>query len=74
MAGITLVNANEQLTAWLAASLAVSNSQEYWLDGRKLVRADLAEIQKQILFWNNQVISLTNGGQLRSYRTIPRDN
>ncbi len=62
MAGITLTQANAQLTAWLAASLAVANGQSYSIAGRSLTRANAAEIREQINFWNEMVKTLTRGG------------
>lgn len=59
MAGITLEQAQQQLDAFLAASLAVAKNQSYEIDGRKFTRADLAHIQAQITFWDNYVKRLT---------------
>lgn len=62
MAGITLTQANAQLTAWLAASLAVADGQSYSISGRSLTRANAAEIREQINFWDEKVKTLTRGG------------
>jgi hypothetical protein len=59
MAGITLDQAQQQLDTWLAASMAVSKGQAYELEGRKMTRANLAEIQQAITFWDAKVKSLT---------------
>ena len=62
MAGITLTQAEAQLTAWLDASTAVSDSQAYSIAGRSLTRANAAEIRQQIKFWQDLVTRLTRGG------------
>jgi len=64
MAGYTLEQAQAQLDAWMAASLAVSTSQQYEIDtgsgGRRMLRrADAAEIREQIKFWRGEVSALT---------------
>lgn len=59
MAGITLTQAETQLTAWLAASEAVATNQSYSIGNRSLTRADAKEIREQVTFWNNMVETLT---------------
>jgi len=72
MAGITLAQAEAQLTLWLAASTAVAASQSYEIDTgngrRRLTRADAAEIRQQIEFWDAQVKQLTPGESGRRVR------
>jgi hypothetical protein len=72
---ITLVQAQAQLDAWLAASLSVASNQSYRMaDGRELRRADAAEIRNQIVFWQGQVQSLTTaaaGGRRRIRYVVP---
>ncbi len=67
MAGITLPQAEAQLTAWLAASTAVSQGQAYTIGSRSLSRASAREIREQIQFWDGQVKRLTDsaGGGIR---------
>ena len=67
MAGITLAQAEAQLTAWLAASTAVSQGQAYTIGSRSLTRANSSEILKQIQFWDSQVKRLEEsaGGGIR---------
>lgn len=68
MAGITLESAQAQLDAWLAASMAVAQSQSYEIDTgtsrRKLTRADAAEIRDWVSYWNAEVrrLSRVRGG------------
>lgn len=66
MAGITLAQAQAQLDAYLAAELATLGGQHYEIMGRKLTRANLAEIQDGIRTWNAKVVQLTNQARGRS--------
>jgi hypothetical protein len=59
MAGITLEQAQQQLDTWMAASIKVATGQAYEIEGRKMTRANLAEIQQSITFWDAKVKSLT---------------
>jgi hypothetical protein len=67
MAGITLPQAEAQLTAWLAASTAVSQGQAYTIGSRSLSRANAREIREQIQFWDSKVKELDRspGGGIR---------
>lgn len=62
MAGITLEQAESKLSAWMAADDAVANSQEYYIGGRRLRRADAAEIRANIDYWESKVSKLSRGG------------
>lgn len=66
MAGITLAQAQTQLTAYLAAETAVLSGQKYEIAGRSLQRANLKEIQDGISTWNTRVVTLTNASYGRS--------
>ncbi len=69
--GITLAQAQAQLDAYLAAETRVLSGQSYEIAGRRLNRANLAEIQTGIKIWNERVQQLTYAGQGRSRaRTI----
>jgi hypothetical protein len=61
-AGITLAQANAQLTSWLAADTKVATGQSYSISGRSLTRANAKEIRDNITFWDNHVKHLTRGG------------
>jgi hypothetical protein len=61
MAGITLSTAQARLDLYLAAEAAVLGGQEYEIAGRRLKRADLAEIRAGIEAWNQRVQSLSGG-------------
>ena len=70
MAGITLDQAQAQLDARLAASTAVAGNQSYTIQTatgqRTLTRANAAEIQNMIGFWDGKVTSLTRLASGRS--------
>lgn len=71
MAGITLVQAQAQLDAWVAADLAVSRKQSYRIADRQLTYADAAEITAKIDYWNGKVTELSRRASGRSRaRTI----
>ena len=78
MAGVTLADAQAQLAAWLAASLAVASNQSYEIPQgngqRKLTRANAAEIGRQVEYWDNKVSELTSasaGGRRRIRYVVP---
>ena len=64
--GITLAQAQAQLDAYLAAETRVLSGQSYEIAGRRLNRANLAEIQQGITLWNERVQALTRSSQGRS--------
>jgi len=70
MAGITLAQAEAQLTAYLAAETAVLKGQSYTIGQRSLTRADLADIRAGIDAWDARVKQLTNSAQGRSRARI----
>mgnify|MGYP003631148399 CR=1 FL=1 len=63
MAGITLAQAEAQLSAWLEASTSVASNQSYSINGRSLTRADAGEIRDQIDFWQNWVTKLDSASR-----------
>lgn len=66
MAGITQAQAQAQLDAWLAASIATAGNQSYQIADRKLTRADAAEIRRSIEYWQQQVSLLSSRATGRS--------
>lgn len=69
---ISREQAQQQLDAWLAASLAVSKGQRYSLAGREMTRADAAEIRQQIDFWERKLVQAMQGGRrLKFYAGVP---
>ena len=71
MAGISLIQAQAQLTSYLAAETAALSGQRYEIAGRMLTRANLAEIQQGITTWDARVkaLSVTARGRSRA-RTV----
>jgi hypothetical protein len=71
MAGITLLQAQTQLDAYLAAETAVLSGQKYEIAGRSLQRADLGQIREGITTWDARVktLSVMASGRSRS-RTV----
>ena len=56
---MTLAEAQEQLIAWEAASLAVASNQSYSIKDRSLTRADASDILSMINYWSSKVALLT---------------
>jgi hypothetical protein len=54
MAGITLEQAETRLQQYLDAEAAVLTNQEYTILGRRVTRANLAEIQEGIRIWDER--------------------
>lgn len=71
MAGITLAQAEAQLSTWLAANTAVSSGQSYSIGNRSLTRVNSTEILKNIDFWDKKVQQLSRSGGVRFYNVIP---
>lgn len=63
MAGITIEIAEAKLALWLEADSVVATGQAYSIGTRSLTRANGDLIRKNIEFWNNKVIELTDGLQ-----------
>lgn len=73
MEGITLLQAQEQLQAYLDASLKIANGQSYSIGGRSLTRADLPDVNASIDKWEAKVRELSrgNGGiRVRSVKVL----
>lgn len=72
-----LETAQKHYRAWLAAELELTTSQSYTIGTMTLTRANLAEIRKQIEFWENKVKELQNQakrkGRNRVICVVPRD-
>jgi uncharacterized protein DUF6148 len=73
MPAVTLVEAQEHLTLWLAADEAVSKSQSYQIKDRTLTRVHAREIRKNIDYWQQMVNRLARGGGMRVRQTLIRD-
>lgn len=74
MAGITLTQAEAQLAAYIAAETKVLQGQAYEISGRRLTRANLAEIRDGMDYWDRKVKELTDtaSGIGRSRTLAPR--
>lgn len=74
MAGITLTQAETQLAAYVAAETKVLQGQAYEISGRRLTRANLAEIRDGMDYWDRKVKELTgsSGGRGRAATLAPR--
>lgn len=55
---MTLEQAQQQLDAWVAASLAVAKGKEHEVRNRRLRLEDGQEIREQIAFWEGKVRAL----------------
>lgn len=63
----------ERLKIWLDAEAAVATGQSYQIGSRSLTRANLAEIRKQIEFWEKRLVKARQTGKRRIYYGIPAD-
>lgn len=71
---ITLEQAQEHLTAWLAADRAVASGQEYEIDTggsrRKLKRTDSKTIRDNIAYWSGMVSQLMSGSRAPKMKLV----
>lgn len=72
MAGITLEQATEALTAHLNAQAKVLANKSVEIDGVRKTREDLASIREGIRYWQGWVTKLSGGGGLMVREVIPR--
>ena len=74
MAGITLAQAEAQLTQWLGVLDTIAQSgQQHTILGRSFTNADLSEVQRQVTYWERKVKRLSSGrGGMRVTRPSPR--
>lgn len=70
---MTLERARIHLDAWYKAELSVSTGQSYSIGSRSLTRANLPEIGKQIVYWENKVKELSGKKRRKAMRYVPRD-
>ena len=52
----------KKLEMWLGAEEAIALAQEYEVEGRKIRKADLSEVQKMIELWEKRLIKAKLGG------------
>lgn len=74
---ITLEEAQTNLRVWLDAERAIANAQSYTISNRSLTKANLSEVAKRIMYWQNKVAELEmiqKGKRMRRTKQfIPRD-
>ena len=71
MAGITLVQAQTKLDAYLAAEEKILLGQAVQIDGQTLTRASLDLVQRGVALWDSRVKQLTSAASGRGrMRTI----
>lgn len=64
----------ERINMWLDAEAAIATGQSYKIGSRELRRADLAEIRRQLEYWEGKLAECDNrGGKRRTFRVVPRD-
>lgn len=72
-----LETAKKHYRAWLAAELEVTTHQSYSIGTRTLTMANLAEIRKEIDYWERKIELEKNKekhkGRNRIMRVVPRD-
>lgn len=74
MAGIDLTTANTRLQQYLDAEAAILSGQAYTINGRRLERANLSEVQEGIRIWNQRVQDLANRASGRRRAVTGRPN
>lgn len=66
-----------KLELWLEAEEAIATGQSYQIDDRRLTRADLYDVRKEIEFWEGKLAVAeaeeASGGRNRMFRFVPRD-
>ena len=67
----TLEQAESELAEYIAARSAILNSQEYSIGVRRLVRADLVEVNRRISRLNIIIGRLERGGGIRAIGATP---
>lgn len=72
MSGITLAIAQARLDLYLSAEAAVLSGQKYEIDGRMMMRANLAEVQAGVNVWNLRVQRLTRRSAGGAVAIVPR--
>lgn len=78
MSAFTIEQIKESLDIWLKAERAIATSQSYQLGTRKLERADLGEVRRQIEFWKRELYiaeaqAAKRSSRRRIMRVMPRD-
>jgi hypothetical protein len=61
VAGISQEVAQNNLNAWIAASLAVAKNQSYTIGDRTFTKADAGKIREMIDYWEGKVAAAEDG-------------
>ena len=66
-----------KLRIWLEAEEAIATGQSYQIEDRRLTRADLYDVRKELEYWAGKLAEAEseeqNGGYIRAYHFVPRD-
>lgn len=73
MARFTLTEAREFRALWLEAYKAASTGKSYTIENRSLTRQDLAQIKKELSYWDDIIDGLTGRSSGRVISIIPLD-
>lgn len=68
-----LAVARSRLDAYLKAESQILTSQEYWMGTKRLRRADLEDVQKNIKELQKEISRLESGGKNKMVRVVPID-
>lgn len=60
---LSVTDAQAQLDAWLAASLALAKGKTYAMGDRQLTRANAEEVQGMINYWESRVAAINSEGR-----------
>jgi hypothetical protein len=71
MSGITLTQAQQQLSLWLEADAKTARGQSYTIDGRSMTRADANAITAKINYWQDMVNRLSGNQRRGVSRVVP---
>lgn len=72
--GIPYEVAKQKLQMWLDAMDAIATGQSYTIGSRSLTRANLNDIQSQIVYWSSIVTKCESGHKsIYVQRAIPQD-
>lgn len=70
--GFTLAEITEQVAAYKAALKAIATGQEYAVHGKRLTRADLAQVRETLTWLNAERQSIEKGTGPRTIVGRPR--
>lgn len=74
MAGLTVAQLEERLSAYLAAESAILTNQRFKINDRELQRAELSDVQSEIRKLNDQIkaqSAASGSGRSRTRYAVP---